>query len=139
MTDLLNALQISAYGMKAQGTRMRVISENMANANTGATSPNGDPYIRKVISFKNELDREMGLNLVGVDEINRERGDEPLPVKLMPGHPGADENGYVQMPNVNPLIEAMDMREAQRTYEANLGMIEQSRSMILQTIDLLRG
>ena len=139
MSDLLNALQISSYGMKAQGTRMRVISENMANANTGATEPGGDPYTRKVVSFKNELDRELGLNLVGIDEITREKVDGPLPMKLMPGHPGADENGYVKMPNVDPLIEAMDMREAQRTYEANLGMIEQSRNMILQTIDLLRG
>ena len=139
MSDLLNALQISAYGMKAQGTRMRVISENRANANTSATTPDGNPYTRKVVSFKNELDRELGLNLVGVDKITREQSDEPLPVRLMPGHPGADENGYVKMPNIDPLIEAMDMREAQRTYEANLGMIEQSRTMILQTIDLLRG
>lgn len=139
MSELLNAMQISSFGMKAQGTRMRVISENMANANTGATSPNSDPYIRKVVSFKNELDREIGINLVGVDKVSREQGNEPLPVQLLPGHPGADENGYVKMPNVNPLVEAMDMREAQRTYEANLGMIEQARTMLLQTIDLLRG
>lgn len=139
MTELASAIAISAHGMKAQGTRMRIISENMANSNTAATAPGEDPYIRKTITFKNELDREMGLNFVQIDDIDQNKGDEPLPTRFMPGHPGADENGYVTMPNINPLIEVMDMREAQRSYEANLGMIEQSRNMIMQTIELLRG
>lgn len=137
MSDLYNVLSISAHGMKAQGTRLRVISENMANANTAAPTPEEDPYTRQVITFKNVLDREIGVKQVEVDKIEP-RQVRPFPTKFMPDHPGADENGYVKMPNVDPLIEAMDMREAQRSYEANLGMIEQSRNMILQTIDLLR-
>lgn len=137
MSDLFEAMTISSYGMRAQGTRMRVISENMANANTAAPTPEGDPYTRKVVTFKNELDRELGVNKVQVDKVEQET-KEPYPLKFMPDHPGANEQGYVRLPNVNPLIEAMDMREAQRTYEANLGMIEQSRTMMMQTIDLLR-
>lgn len=126
MSDLFEAMTISSYGMRAQGTRMRVISENMANANTAAPTPEEDPYTRKVVTFKNELDREIGVNKVQVDKVEQET-KEPYPLKFMPDHPGANEQGYVRLPNVNPLIEAMDMREAQRTYEANLGMIEQSR------------
>ena len=137
MSDLFEAMTISSYGMRAQGTRMRVISENMANANTAAPTPEEDPYTRKVVTFKNELDREIGVNKVQVDKVDQET-KEPYPLTFMPDHPGANEQGYVRLPNVNPLIEAMDMREAQRTYEANLGMIEQSRTMMMQTIDLLR-
>ena len=137
MSDLFEAMTISSYGMRAQGTRMRVISENMANANTAAPTPEEDPYTRKVVTFKNELDREIGVNKVQVDKVEQET-KEPYPLKFMPDHPGANEQGYVRLPNVNPLIEAMDMREAQRTYEANLGMIEQSRTMMMQTLDLLR-
>ena len=83
------------------------------------------------------LDRELGAKTVQVDKIGQDH-QKPFPVKYMPDHPGADKDGYVKMPNVDPLIEAMDMQEAQRSYEANLGMIEQSRNMVLQTIDLLR-
>jgi len=137
MTELYSAMTISSHGMRAQGDRIRVISENMANANTTAPTPDEDPYARQYIVFKNVLDRELGERTVQVKDIGQDRS-KPFPVKYMPDHPGADENGYVKMPNVDPLIEAMDMQEAQRSYEANLGMIEQSRNMILQTIDLLR-
>lgn len=137
MTDMNDALVISAYGMKAQGERTRVIAENLANANTAALTPEGEPYSRKVITFKNELDRERGHRLVNVEDITDDKRGE-FPLKYMPDHPGADAAGYVKMPNVNMLIEMNDMREAQRSYEANLGMIEQSRSMMLRTIDLLR-
>lgn len=137
MTDLYNAMTISASGMKAQSTRVRVISENIANADTAASTPNEEPYTRQVITFKNQLDREMGLRKVEVDKIDEKR-NKPFPVKYMPDHPGADENGYVRMPNVDTLIETMDMQEAQRSYEANLGLVGQSREMIMQTIDLLR-
>ena len=135
-SEILNAMQISASGMRAQGTRLRVITENIANANTTADAPGADPYRRQTITFKNELDRELGVNKVEVDDINVDRSDFRL--EYNPGHPAADENGYVRMPNVNTLIEMMDAREAQRSYEANLGMIEQSRTMVLRTIDLLR-
>lgn len=135
--DMFDAMMISAYGMRAQGERTRVISENIANASTGALTPTSDPYARKVITFKNELDRGMGQKLVKVEDITDDRRQE-FPLKYMPDHPGADANGYVKMPNVNMLIELNDMREAQRSYEANLGMIENSRAMANRTIDILR-
>lgn len=138
MNELMNSMAISAMGMKAQGERVRVITENVANADTAALRPNEDPYARQIITFKNVLDREAGVNKVQVDRITEDK-KTPFPVKFMPDHPGADENGYVRMPNVNMLIEVMDVKEAQRSYEANLGMIEQARGMIQRTIDLLRS
>lgn len=131
------AMTTSAYGMRAQGERTRIISENIANANTASKVPGGDPYARKEILFKNVLDRETGVNLVKVDEIRRDPNAE-FNLKYMPDHPGANEAGYVKMPNVNTLIEMNDMREAQRSYEANLSMMENSRSMATRTIDILR-
>ena len=135
--ELFGAMSISASGMKAQSTRVRVVSENLANANTAAAAPGEKPYTRQIITFKNQLDRQIGQDLVNVKEIAQDT-KKPYPLKYMPDHPGADAEGYVQMPNVDMLIETMDMREAQRSYEANLGMLDQSRNMALQTIDLLR-
>jgi len=137
MTELYSAMKISAHGMRAQSERVRVISENMANANTAAPTPEEEPYTRQFITFKNVMDRELGNKTVEVDKIEQDRR-KPYPVKFMPDHPGADESGYVKMPNVNALVETVDMQEAQRSYEANLGMIEHSRNMIMQTIDILR-
>jgi flagellar basal-body rod protein FlgC len=137
MTELYNAITISTHGMKAQGTRIRVISENLANSDTAAATPSEDPYTRKTITFKNVMDRQIDANTVEVSKIRDDR-KRPYPVKFMPDHPGADENGYVKMPNVNTLVEMMDMREAQRSYEANLGMLDQSRGMVTRTIDLMR-
>ena len=137
MTDMYDAMTISSYGMRAQGERTRVIAENIANASTGALTPDSDPYSRKVITFKNEMDRQYGHKVVMVEDIADDRREE-FPLKYMPDHPGANEAGYVKMPNVSTLIEMNDMREAQRSYEANLGMIEQSRTMMFRTIDLLR-
>lgn len=137
MTDMIDAMMISASGMRAQGERTRIISENIANASTGALTPESEPYSRKVITFKNELDRADGVRKVKVEDVTQDRRQE-FPLKYMPDHPGADANGYVKMPNVSMLIEMNDMREAQRSYEANLGMIENSRTMMFRTIDLLR-
>ena len=138
MTDtLFDTLTISAYGMRAQGERTRVISENIANAQTGALTPNAEPYARKVITFKNEMDRQQDIRLVKVEDITDDRRQD-FPLRFMPDHPGANEEGYVRMPNVNMLVEMNDMREAQRSYEANVGMLEQVRSMHSRTIDLLR-
>ena len=103
MTDIYDAMTISAFGMRAQGERTRVISENIANANTGALTPASEPYSRKVITFKNELDREDGVRKVKVEDITDDRRGE-FPLKYMPDHPGADADGYVKMPNVNMLI-----------------------------------
>ena len=136
--DIMNAMTISAMGMKAQGTRLRVITENIANADTTGLSPGAEPYHRQTITFKNALDKKLGLDLVEVNKIGEDK-ETPFPMKYIPGHPAADEKGMVKMPNVNSLIEIMDVREAQRSYEANLGMIEQARSMVLRTIDLLRA
>lgn len=135
--DIINAMKISAMGMKAQGARIRVVSENLANADTAATTPGGDPYTRQTISFENRLDKELGIRTVDVKNIKADKPDA-YPTRYMPDHPGADENGIVKLPNVNTLIEMMNVREAQRSYEANLGMIEQSKTMVTRTIDLLR-
>jgi len=134
--DLEKSLILSAAGMKAQGQRLRVISENLANAESTATVADGNPYRRKVVTFQNVLDRELDMKLVGVDRVREDKTDFPL--KYDPAHPGANKDGYVKMPNVNSLIELMDMREAQRSYEANLNMIEVSKSMLTRTLDLLR-
>lgn len=137
-SEIINAMQISAMGMRAQGARIRVISENLANVNTTGQTPGADPYRRQTISFANELNKEIGVRMVEINEIGEDR-ETPFPLEYRPDHPAADENGYVKMPNVRGIIETMDIREAQRSYEANLGMIEQSRTMVMRTIDLLRS
>ena len=136
MDDLISSLKISAAGMKVQGTRLRVISENLANADSLPTGPGKSPYRRKNIQFQNVLDREVGLNLVKVKKIGVDKSE--FNRRFEPAHPAADEKGYVQTPNVKTLIEVMDMREAQRSYEANLTAIRTARSMMRRTIDLLR-
>jgi flagellar basal-body rod protein FlgC len=135
--DMFTALSVSAAGMRAQSTRVRVVAENMANSDSTGMTPGADPYRRQTITFKNELDRANGALMVEVSKIG-EDDRTPFIMKYQPDHPAADDTGYVKMPNIDPIVEMMDMREAQRSYEANLGMIEQSRSMMMQTIDLLR-
>lgn len=134
--DLMQSLMISAAGMKVQGERLRVVAENLANADSVAETPGGDPYRRKTITFRNELDRALGLETVQVDKVGTDRSD--FRMKYDPGNPAADDKGYVKLPNVNSLIEMTDMREAQRSYEANLKAIEVARGMLQRTIDLLR-
>jgi flagellar basal-body rod protein FlgC len=135
--DLVKAMEAAAQGMKAQGTRMRVISENMANAETTGKTAGDTPYQRQIVTFKNLLNKQDDMKEVEVDKIVKDNA--PFVMKYDPSHPAADAQGYVKMPNVNPLLEMMDMREAQRSYEANLGVIEMARSMLMHTIDLLRG
>ena len=134
--DLFKAMSISAAGMKAQGTRLRVISENVANADSLPQDPSQLPYQRKIVTFKNELDRRAGVDTVRIDKITTDKSE--FNKQFDPNHPAADENGYVLTPNVNTLIEMMDMREAQRSYEANLSVIKASKSMLQSTIDVLR-
>lgn len=136
--DILNAMTISAQGMRVQGSRIRVISENVANADTTGKTPGADPYRRQTISFKNEMDRELGFRTVSVDDIGVDK-ETPFNLEYQPDHPAANADGYVKTPNINTMMEMMDIREAQRSYEANLGMIEQSRAMVSRTIDLLRS
>jgi flagellar basal-body rod protein FlgC len=136
MDDLLKTFKISAAGMKAQGTRLRVISENLANADSLPRAPGQQPYRRKLVSFKNELDRRIGLNTVRVDRVRPDTSE--FEKKFEPSHPAADADGYVLVPNVNSLIEMSDMREAERSYEANLTVIKSSKTMLTDTIDILR-
>jgi len=134
--DLEKAITASAAGMRAQGVRLRVIAENLANANTTGETPGDLPYRRKVVIFKNELDRAGGTDLVRAAKIGVDKKD--FERKYDPTHPSADADGYVLMPNVNTMIETMDMKEAERTYEANATVIEMSRAMLTRTISLLR-
>jgi flagellar basal-body rod protein FlgC len=135
--DLMKSLTISASGMKAQGTRLRVIAENLANANSTAPQPGQLPYRRKVVTFQDHFDRAAGVETVGVKKVDVDRSD--FQRRYDPGHPSADAEGYVLYPNVRPIIETMDMHEAQRSYEANLNVLDASRTMLMRTIDLLRG
>ena len=135
--DLSKTLKISAAGMQAQDARMRTIAENLADADSLGESPGADPYRRKMLTFKNVLDRSSGVDLVRPDRVIRDKSD--FQKRFDPNHPAADAEGYVQAPNVNSLIEVMDMRQAQRSYEANLSVIEVAKTMIIRTIDILRG
>jgi flagellar basal-body rod protein FlgC len=130
-------LRIAASGLEAQSNRMRVVSENLANAESTGKTPGADPYTRKVIGFQSELDEATGANLVKVDRV--ELHNAPFRIEHDPGNPAADANGYVKLPNVNMLVEMADMREANRSYLANLQVIKQAREMISMTIDLLRS
>lgn len=135
--DLTKAMEVSASGMHAQGKRVRVIAENIANSDSTAQTPGGDPYRRQVITFKSMLDRASGVEKVAVRDIKDDRVTE-FGQRYEPAHPASDAEGYVKTSNVNPVIEIADMREAQRSYEANLNLIGMSKSMIQKAIDLLR-
>ncbi len=134
--DIDTALTISARGMDAQSTRLRVIAENLANQDTTGSTPGVDPYRRKTVVFADALDRESGATLVGVKKIGRDQSAFPL--RYDPSHPAANADGYVKMPNVDSFVEVMDMREAERTYNANLTMLQTTRSMLVRTIEMLK-
>lgn len=134
--QISDSLAIAASGMKAQGDRLRVVSENIANADSTAKTPEGEPYRRKLVIFQNTLDKELGINTVKVSTRTHDMSE--FRKKYDPTHPAADTQGYVLYPNVNSIVEMMDMREARRGYEANLNVVEVSKSMLSRTIDLLR-
>jgi len=136
-TELLKSIMVSASGLRAQSERMRVIAENMANADSLPQAPGLDPYRRKTVTFKSLMDREQNVDLVKIKKVGFDRSD--FTKKYDPGHPGADEDGYVLKPNVNSLVEAMDMREAQRSYEANVNALETARAMLMRTIGILNS
>jgi flagellar basal-body rod protein FlgC len=135
--DLDKSFAIAFAGMNAQSERLKVIAENLANADSTAKTPEADPYKRKIITFGEELDRKLGVPRVRVSGITQVEGG--FGRAFEPGHPAADANGYVKTPNVNSITEMMDMREAQRSYEANLNVIDATKAMLSRTIDLLRG
>jgi flagellar basal-body rod protein FlgC len=134
--DLDKAMTISAAGMKVQSTRLRVIAENLANQDSTGSSPGATPYRRKVITFENRMDAALGTETVGVGSITTDQSD--FPTRYDPSHPAADAQGYVRLPNVNPIIETMDMRAAERSYSANLNVMQASRNMLSRTINLLK-
>ncbi len=134
--DLDRALSISAAGMAAQSARLRVVAENIANRDSTGQTPGAEPYRRKTITFDNRLDRAVGARMVQVARVAEAPGD--FPEEYDPGHPAADARGYVRRPNVDSLIESMDMREAQRSYSANLAVLETTRGMLSRAIEALR-
>ncbi len=134
--DLTKALMISARGMDAQTTRLRVIAENLANQATTGDSPGADPYRRKTITFVEKMDAALGSETVQVKEVGTDKSD--FPKRYDPSHPAADAQGYVRLPNVNSFVEVMDMREAQRSFSANLNVMQVTRSMLTRAIDMLK-
>lgn len=137
MDPLLTSLKVAASGLGAQSERLRIVSENLANAQSTGSMPGADPYQRKTVTFAAELDRASGGSFVEVTSINRD--ESAFPLDFQPGHEAANDDGYVKMPNVNVLVEMADMREANRGYEANLQVIRQARELITMTIDLMRS
>jgi flagellar basal-body rod protein FlgC len=135
--DFLKSIAIAASGLRAQAGRMRILSENIANADSTAPRPGAEPYRRRIPTFQSQVDRALDAKVVGLGRVRPDRSD--FRVKYEPGHPAADQNGYVRYPNVNSLVEMTDMREAQRSYEANLNVIGATRRMIQRTIDILRA
>lgn len=136
MADFNSSLRVAASGMHAQSARMRIIAENLANADSAGKAPGEDPYRRRLPTFSAFFDNELQANVVQVGRVEFDQSD--FVSRYEPGHPAADERGYVMYPNVSPLIETMDMREAQRTYEANLNVVSITRQMMGSTLDILR-
>ncbi len=137
MSDFNSSLRIAATGLHAQTARMRVIAENIANADSAGKSPGEDPYRRRVPTFQTEFDAELGGNVVKVGALAYDMSE--FTTRFEPGHPAADAQGYVKYPNINTLVESADMRQAQRTYEANLNVVTVTRQMLGRTLDILRG
>jgi flagellar basal-body rod protein FlgC len=135
--DFVKSIQVAVSGLKAQSGRMRVISENIANADSVPTSPTAEPYRRKVPTFERKFDRDLNAEVVKLGRIARDQSQ--FKTRLEPGHPAADRNGNVKLPNINSTIESMDLREAQRSYEANLNVVTSTRRMIQRTLELLRA
>jgi flagellar basal-body rod protein FlgC len=138
MTDVLQAsMHVAGSALAAQSLRMRVVSENLANAQSTGASPGSDPYARKTVTFADELSRTEGVRLVAVRKI----GVDPTPFRIVrePGHPSANEKGEVKMPNVDSFLELADLREANRSYQANMQVIKQARDLFSMTIDILKS
>lgn len=134
--NLMVSADVAASGMRVQAERLRVISQNMANADSVSDVPGGEPYRRQVVSFQNYVDQETGAQMVRVNKVQYDNSQ--FQKKYEPNNPGADANGYVLLPNVNPLIEMMDMKEAQRAYDANMNMMRTAREMSTAALDILK-
>ena len=134
--DFLKSISIAASGLRAQAGRMRVISENLANVDSTAQTPGAEPYRRRIPTFRSEIDRALDARVVAMGRVRNDPTD--FRVKFEPGHPAADATGHVRYPNVNSLVEMTDMREAQRSYEANINVIGATRRMIQRTLEILK-
>ena len=134
--DLVGAMKVAGSGLEAQTQRLRVVAENLANAHSTGATPGADPYARKTVSFTSALDQAAGVETVRIGSVDF--SPEPFRIERNPSHPAADKYGNVKLPNVSVLVELADMREANRSYEANLQVVKQARDMISMTIDLLR-
>jgi flagellar basal-body rod protein FlgC len=134
--DLLKSIAIAASGLRTQAGRLRVISENIANADSTASAPGGNPFRRKIPTVRTEIDRALDTRMPALGPLRTDPSE--FRVKHEPGHPSADASGNVKYPNVNPLLEMADMREAQRSYEANINVIGATRRMIQRTLDILK-
>ncbi|PLW78833.1 flagellar basal body rod protein FlgC [Cohaesibacter celericrescens] len=135
--DFLKSIMIAASGLRAQSGRMRVISENIANADSTSRNPGGDPYRRQIPSFESHFDRKLDAKTVEMGRVLPDKSD--FRTRFEPGHPAADQNGYVKLPNVNSLVEMTDLQQAQRSYQANLNVVSSTRSMVLKTLEILKA
>ncbi len=135
--DFFKSIAVAASGLRTQSGRMRIIAENIANADSTGNRPGADPYRRKIPTFSRQLDRELDANVVSLGRVRPDA--TPFKTKFEPGHPAADASGQVKLPNVDSLIESVDMREAQRSYEANLNVVTATRRMISRTLEMLRA
>ena len=135
--DFLKSIAIAASGLRAQAGRMRILSENIANADSTAQAPGQDPYRRRIPTFASQLDRTLDARTVSLGPVRTDQSE--FQSKYQPGHPAADAAGYVKYPNVNSLVELTDMREAQRSYEANINVISATRRMVQRTLDILKA
>ena len=134
--ELDKALGIAASGMNAQTTRLRVIAENLANQDTTGSSAGADAYRRKTVTFQNAMNKELGADTVQVKQVGHDQSD--FPMRYDPSNPAANATGYVKLPNVNSMVEIMDMHEAERSYSANLAVMQSARGMLSRTIALLK-
>lgn len=134
--SLQKSIQIATKGNEIQSERLKIAAENLANEHTTSDKPGGQPYRRKIMFVENKFDKKKKSNLLRVKKFSEDKS--PLEIRHDPTHPAADANGYVKMPNVRKMVEMADASEAQRSYEANLGVIEMSRSMIGKTLDVIR-
>src|ERR1700730_16823777 len=135
--DLMKSIAIAASGLRAQAGRMQVISENIANADSTPAQAGGDSYRRKIATFQSEIDNALCARVLKLRPVNHD--SSAFQVKNEPGHPAADANGNVKYPNVNSLVEMTDLRDAQRSYSANLNVINATRAMIQRTLDILKS
>jgi flagellar basal-body rod protein FlgC len=137
MSDFLSSLKIAATGLHAQNARMQIIAENLANVDSAGKTPTDNPYRRRIPTFQAVMDADAGGQIVKIGKTALDMSD--FNMRYEPGHPAANSAGYVKYPNIDPLVEAMDMRQAQRTYEANLNVVTTTRQMLSRTLDILKS